>query len=226
MATKDLVDAVIVAAGQSVRYGSNKLLEDLCGRPVIVRTIDAIAKAPSVAQIIIVVAPDQLEQMKTTCIDTASTKKKLFVSGGERRQDSVQAGLKATSTQYVVIHDGARPLVEVKMIEDFIEAAKGNTAAVLTNTLNDSIKRISGKDVIENLNREDLRAAQTPQVVRKTDWLRSAEATKIDVSDDITMLEKSNGIIHIVEGSSENIKITQPMDLIIARTIWEQRAND
>ena len=59
MATKDLVDAVIVAAGQSVRYGSNKLLEDLCGRPVIVRTIDAIAKAPSVAQIIIVVAPDQ-----------------------------------------------------------------------------------------------------------------------------------------------------------------------
>ena len=97
---------------------------------------------------------------------------------------------------------------------------------MLTNTLNDSIKRISGKDVIENLNREDLRAAQTPQVVRKTDWLRSAEATKIDVSDDITMLEKSNGIIHIVEGSSENIKITQPMDLIIARTIWEQRAND
>ena len=63
-------------------------------------------------------------------------------------------------------------------------------------------------------------------MVRKTDWLRSAEATKIDVSDDITMLEKSNGIIHIVEGSSENIKITQPMDLIIARTIWEQRANN
>ena len=112
------------------------------------------------------------------------------------------------------------------MIEDCVEAAKGNTAAVLTNTLNDSIKRISGKDVIENLNREDLRAAQTPQVVRKTDWLRSAEATKINVSDDITMLEKSNGIIHIVEGSSENIKITQPMDLIIARTIWEQRANN
>ena len=79
MATKDLVDAVIVAAGQSLRYGSNKLLEDLCGRPVIVRTIDAIAKAPSIAQIIIVVAPDQLEQMKTTCIDTATTKKKLFV---------------------------------------------------------------------------------------------------------------------------------------------------
>ncbi len=225
MAKDNLVDAVIVAAGQSARYGSNKLLEDLCGRPVIIRAIDAIAKAPSIARIIIVVAPDQLERMKSICTNTESTKKKLFVSGGERRQDSVQAGLNATTTQYVVIHDGARPLIEVKMIEDCIAAAKGNAGAVLTNTLNDSIKRIAGKNVIENLNRDELRAAQTPQVVRKTDWMRSAKATKIDVSDDITMLEKGNGIIRIVEGNSENIKITQPMDLILARTIWEQRAN-
>ncbi len=225
MAKDNLVDAVIVAAGQSARYGSNKLLEDLCGRPVIIRAIDAIAKAPSIARIIIVVAPDQLERMKSICTNTESTKKKLFVAGGERRQDSVQAGLNATTTQYVVIHDGARPLIEVKMIEDCIAAAKGNAGAVLTNTLNDSIKRIAGKNVIENLNRDELRAAQTPQVVRKTDWMRSAKATKIDVSDDITMLEKGNGIIRIVEGNSENIKITQPMDLILARTIWEQRAN-
>jgi 2-C-methyl-D-erythritol 4-phosphate cytidylyltransferase len=225
MAKDNLVDAVIVAAGQSVRFGSNKLLEDLCGRPIIVRTIDAIAKAPSIARIIIVVAPDQIERMEYTCTYTESTKKKLFVAGGERRQDSVQAGLNITTTQYVVIHDGARPLIEVKMIEDCIDAAKGNAGAVLTNMLNDSIKRISGKNVIENLNREDLRAAQTPQVVRKKDWIRVAETIKIDVSDDITMLEKGDGIIRIVEGNSENIKITQPMDLILARTIWEQRAN-
>lgn len=225
MNKKDLVDAVIVAAGQSTRFGGDKLFADLCGYPVIVRTIDAIAKAPSIQQIIIVGAAEELEKLETLCKKSQSKKPKIFVEGGNRRRDSVEAGIGLTRTEYVAIHDGARPLVETSLIETCIEEARGRMGALLASPINDSIKRISGKNVIENLEREELRAAQTPQVVRKIDWIKSAKINTSDVSDDIAMLDKLDGEIHVIEGDLENIKITRPIDLILARTIWEQRAS-
>jgi len=144
--------------------------------------------------------------------------------GGLRRQDSVAAGLRLLGDcGWVIIHDGARPLVTVALIERALAAARETGAAVPAVPVKDTIKAVDGEGFVrETLPRADLRAVQTPQVFR-ADIIRAAyQATTDDVTDDASLVERLGCRVKLFPGADDNIKITTPEDLLIAGVLWRE----
>ena len=143
--------------------------------------------------------------------------------GGETRSQSVQNGFRAASqgTEFVAVHDAARPLVTGAEILRTIEGAKETGAACLTSPVTDTIKEVKGKRINRTIDRLSLRRAVTPQVFRYDilrDALFSSDLGEA-VTDECFLVEKIGGEIAYIEGSSRNIKITVPDDLIIAEAL-------
>ena len=219
------VDAVIVAAGSSTRFGGvDKLGANLCGRPVLGWTLVAFDAAPSIGRIVVVTAPGRLEEVRALGHTWAPRRFAAAVPGGARRRDSVEAGLRAVASRYVAIHDGARPLVTPALIEAAIAGARHGAGAILAVPVTDTIKEVSGGLVVDHPDRSRLWAAQTPQVVLRPAWLDAAGMSDNDETDDAAMLSRLGLECAVVEGSPENLKITRPLDLAVARLILEARA--
>ncbi len=151
-----------------------------------------------------------------------------IIDGGETRQDSVYNGLKALSpdVDIVVIHDGARPLVEETLIQDSIEAAQKNGAVIAAIPLKDTVKKSQKNFFIkETLNREEIWRAQTPQTF-KYDMILSAYhqayKDKFCATDDAAIVERYGHKVKMIIGSEENIKITTPFDIIIAENFLKR----
>ena len=143
------VDAVIVAAGSSARFGGgNKLVAALAGRPLLAWTLAAFEDAASVLGIILVASADSLEELRPIAEGAAPTKLRACVAGGERRRDSVEAGLRASAGRYVAIHDGARPLITSKLINDAVDRAQTRPGAILAVPVTDTIKEVRGGKII------------------------------------------------------------------------------
>lgn len=219
--TETFADAVVVAAGSSRRMGGrNKLLEPLGGRPILAWALHAMAAAPSVSSVILVAAPERVEEL--TALPWIREVAAKIVAGGARRQDSVAAGLAEASSEVLLIHDGARPLVRVETVEAVAHAAREHGAAVPVLPLVDSIKRVGPDGRALPVDRAGLFRAQTPQGARR-DLLTAAFAAlggpEHDWTDEAALLEAHGVPVTGIPGDPRNVKVTEPADLEAARAL-------
>ena len=217
--------AVIVAAGSAQRMqGIDKLLAPLDGVPVLRRSIEALASAPEITELIVVTRADRLEAVQALC--EGLSKPVSVVPGGKTRAESVLCGLSAAAMPYVAIHDGARPLVTVELIDEVLDAARVYLAAAPAVPVRDTIK-VAHDGIVEHTpDRSALFAVQTPQVFAADllkAALQSAIADGATVTDDCSAVERLGKEVRLTEGSEENIKITTPVDLAIAEAILQRR---
>jgi len=220
------VGAIIAAAGESRRMnGIDKVFAPLGGKPVISRVLDTFEKCDSIAQIIVVVSESNVEKCRGLIAGNKYSKPVEVCAGGKRRQGSVAAGLKRLKNcDWVVIHDGARPLVTKGLIEGGLEAAKETGAAVAAVPVTDTIK-MAGDDriVLETPPRQNLWAVQTPQVFRVGIISKAYQKADSEVTDDASLVEQLGNKVKLYTGSYDNIKITNSSDLLIAEALLENR---
>ncbi len=214
------VSAIIVAAGESRRMdGIDKVLAPLGDRPVLSHVLSVFDGCKAVGQIVLVVNQKSLKACQQLI---AELSKPIEVCvGGKRRQDSVAAGLKKLKDcEWVVIHDGARPLVTKELIEEGLKAAKETGAAVAAVPVTDTIK-VAGDDriVLETPVRQNLWAVQTPQLFRFDIISKAYQPAKDEVTDDAALVEQAGYKVKLYMGSYDNIKITTPQDLLIAEAL-------
>jgi 2-C-methyl-D-erythritol 4-phosphate cytidylyltransferase len=216
------VGVIIAAAGDSLRMqGVDKILALLAGKPVLVWSVEAFEDYPEVDRIILVNSEKHLGPVKCLTMDYKWSKVADVCVGGKRRQDSVAAGLKLLGhCEWVIIHDGARPLVSHDIIERGLKAAQETGAAVAAVPVTDTIKA-AGKDqiVIETPPRSQLWAVQTPQIFRFRIIEEAYRQAKGDVTDDSMLVEQIGGRVKLYMGSYDNIKITKPHDLAVAELL-------
>lgn len=220
-----MLSAIIVAAGQGLRLKAAlpKPLVKIRKLPAIIYSLVSLNRHPDIDEIIVVTSAGNRKAI-TQAVKSYSFKKiKVFVLGGKRRQDSVYNGLKAVSanTNWVLIHDSARPFIDGKSITEVISAAKKTGAAILGVPVKATIKSIKNGGMVDRtLNRNNLWEIQTPQVFKKEIILRAyKEYSKGNVTDDASLVEKLGKKVKIVPGSYENIKITTKEDLLFAEAI-------
>ena len=221
--------AVIPAAGSSSRMGGeNKLLSEIGGMPVIVRTVLAVAESDYISEIVVAVREEDLLTFAELFRAYEVPKPLKIVVGGESRMASVMAALSECDqrSDYVAVHDGARPLVTREVIDAAAAKAFVCSAAAPAVPVKDTIKIAVDHVVKETPQRSTLFAVQTPQVfdialLRAA--LQSALETHAAITDDCSAVERLGKEIYLTEGSYENIKITTPEDLLLAEAIWESR---
>jgi 2-C-methyl-D-erythritol 4-phosphate cytidylyltransferase len=218
----EIAGAVIVAGGSGTRMaGADKLFTEVTGRPLIAHATAPFQECASIDRIVLVMAPLNLKRGRELIDRHGFTKVTALVKGGERRQDSVRLGLQALGDcEYVAVHDGARPLVTVELIERGFEAARETGAAVPAVALADTVKE-AGPDgtVLRTLDRSRLWAVQTPQVFRYGLLLRAHEEITADVTDDAAMVEALGERVRLFEGSRTNLKVTTGEDLELVEVL-------
>ena len=219
------VGAVIVAAGESQRMGGvDKMLAKLGGEPLLLRATRAFQECPAVSQIVVVGSGENKEKCRHLVRGEEWSKVTDVCLGGRRRQDSVAAGLaQLRNCDWVVIHDGARPLVTVDLIERGLETAKETGAAVAAVPVTDTIK-VAGDDriVYQTPPRQNLWAVQTPQVFRTDIITEAYSRANGDVTDDASLVEQLGYRVKLYMGSYDNIKVTTPDDLALAEVLWRK----
>lgn len=212
------IKAIIPAGGSSSRYkGKNKLLEILNDKPVILHSIDTISSIESVEEIIIPASLDLMPVLKEILKDYSNVK---IVQGGKNRQESVYNGLKnCGECDFVIIHDGARPLIKKETILKCLESAYKNKAVIVAVKTIDTIKIVDENlKIIETPNRENLWNVQTPQIFDYNLILSAHQKLAGEnFSDDAGLLESLNVNVFVVEGEYSNFKITTENDLIQAK---------
>lgn len=225
----DHCTAVIVAAGSSSRMkGEDKLLLPLFGRTVIDRTVEAFQNCAMIDEIVIVTREDLLGYMRSLCAARAYNKVSAIVKGGETRVHSVMYGLDHVSekTGLVAIHDGARPLVTQDVIQSAICGAVDFHAAAPAIPVKDTVKTAKNRMVTGTPERASLYAVQTPQVFAY-DLLRGALQKalqeELPITDDCSAVEALGMSVYLSKGSEENLKITTPVDILLAEAILKGR---
>ena len=206
-----------------MRADRPKAFLDLGGQPLLLRAALAFEEAPSVERLVAVVSEDQVATARGIL---SSLKKTLaVVPGGPRRQDSVLEGLKQAPEAFegvVLVHDAARPLVDVGLIEEVARAAEQAGAALPVLRLVDTVKRLRDGCVVETLDREELGAAQTPQGFRFDLLVSAYEAAfrdDVTLTDEAMAVERIGAPVRAVPGSARNRKITTPEDLAWAEGV-------
>jgi 2-C-methyl-D-erythritol 4-phosphate cytidylyltransferase len=224
-ASQESVGAIIAAAGRSERMGGrDKLFAVVGGKPLLAHTLIAFDACRGVDRVVLVLSPENIERGRELVAEAGFGKVAAVCQGGERRQDSVCNGLEAlASCQWVVVHDGARPLVTAGLIERGLEAAKETGAAIAALPIADTVKEVEPPGLIgRTLSRGQLWAAQTPQVFRY-DILREAhQRAQGEATDDAALVEKAGYRVKVFEGSSRNIKVTTAADLAIVEALLAQ----
>ena len=222
--------AVIVAAGSARRMGGvDKIMAELEGEPLILRTVRAFQETAVIGEIVIVTRPDLIVPISDLCQRAGLHKVSLVVAGGETRQASVSQGLGSLTkgTQLAAIADGARPLVSPQLIDRVVRADNTFGAAAPALPVKDTVKAVRADGAVEQtLDRSALRAVQTPQVFTAS-LLKAALQSAIDkdlpITDDCSAVELLGKAVYLTEGDEENLKITTPVDLILAEAILRAR---
>ncbi len=205
--------------------GEDKLFVSLAGEPVLARAIEVFDGCAAIGQVVVVLRKDAVAPVREMVAAHGWAKVSDSCVGGKRRQDSVLTGLDLLDEwQWVVIHDGARPLVTGDLIERGLKAAVETGAAVAAVPVTDTIKTAgAGRIVTGTPTRDDLWAVQTPQVFRR-EMLDDAyrQATTV-ATDDATLVERAGNNVKLYMGDYDNIKITTPHDLAVAEALWWHR---
>lgn len=216
---------VITAAGNSTRFGDNKLLLEILGKPVIVRTVEQFAKCHQIDEIVVATRKQDIlyyqELFKN--IDFAIK----VVEGGNERIESMYNGVKASCGDIILTHDGARPLTPVWLIKNLIQAVETYGAAMTAVPPSATIKYAEDDLIIRNsLPRATTWIAQTPQGFKRDILLSSLESAinqKYFVATDDSEIVAMHGYqVKIVPGDHVNIKVTVKSDLAIATELFKQ----
>jgi 2-C-methyl-D-erythritol 4-phosphate cytidylyltransferase len=219
--------AVIVAAGRGTRFGGPKQLIDLAGKPMLAWSIETFASMPEIVELVVVTEPEFLEATQAVCARSAGgVLPWRVVAGGATRQESVRLGIAALPLPCggVLVHDGARPLVEAHDIRAGMHPVRPGIATLLATPCIDTIK-VANEDrkVVRTMDRATLWAAQTPQFATYRDMERAhGEAVRGEwpaATDDAALLERAGADVIVVESSIDNIKVTHPGDLVRAEAI-------
>ncbi len=234
------VDAIVVAAGSSRRMGGvDKLAARIDGRSLLAWTVDAVRRSPLVERLVVVVAGDRVDETRDDLGGLATT----VVTGGARRHESVAAGLDALvrldtdagpnaaelgRERVVLVHDGARPLVSRRLVEEVAAAAARDGAAVPGTPVHDTIKTVHGSRVRATVDRSGFIAVQTPQGVRRglllDAFARFPPSGPETWPDEAALLEACNVAVQLIPGEPDNRKVTVPADLaVVARALGETR---
>jgi 2-C-methyl-D-erythritol 4-phosphate cytidylyltransferase len=225
MQNNQKVGAIIVAAGRGERMsGLDKMFAPLGGKPVLARVVNVFEQCNSIDQIVVALSEQALEQGKKLVAQEGFSKVTDVCLGGKLRQNSVAAGLsRLKNCHWVVIHDGARPLVTVALIEAGLGVAGEIGAAVAAVPVTDTIK-VAGDDrfVQKTPLRQNLWAVQTPQVFRSDIITQAYHKIQVEVTDDASLVERLGCRIKLYMGSYDNIKITNASDLALAEIIWRE----
>ena len=219
------VSAIIAAGGRGSRFGGAqpKQLQTLGGVPILKRSVDALLNGYAFDEVIVAL-PAELAANPPSYLDDV-----IVVEGGERRQDSVANAFRvvAPSSQVIVIHDAARPLVTASLLERTIATAVQHGAAIAALQARDTVKRGDANGVIRGtLPRGEIFLAQTPQAFR-VGVLRDAlelASKGTDATDEAMLAEAAGHHVHLVEGDPRNLKITTPEDLILAEALEHRDA--
>ena len=218
--------AVIVAAGNASRMGGiDKVMAELGGEPMIVRTVRTFQTCDAIKEIVIVTREDLIVPIMGLC--AGFDKVKAVVAGGASRAESVMLGLNALSCNVTLaaVQDGARPLITHEVIDRTVRAAHSYGAAAPAIPVKDTIKVVNGGVVSNTPDRKTLQAVQTPQVFDLSmlkGALKKAFADGAEVTDDCSAVERMGMSVKIVEGDERNIKVTTPLDLSIAKLLLEE----
>lgn len=221
--------AVIVAAGNSTRMGMPKQFVAFYGEPALFYTLRAFDQAESVSEIVVVARADEQEKILQLAGRACRAKMFCCVTGGDSRQQSVLAGVRAASktAEIVAVHDGARLLITPDKINQVVADAAQYGASALGVRVKDTIKTVGEDCIVAGTPaRETLWAVQTPQVFPRAAFLcaleRAAEEGR-EYTDDCQLWEQQGNPVHLLLGSDENIKLTTPTDLLVAQAILQKR---
>lgn len=216
---------ILAAAGRSSRFGDalkKKPYVDLQGKPIWLRALEAFTAHSDHAQSIIVVSADDLDWFKEKYRPNLAFLDVQVIAGGAERANSVERGLLqvATSTDFVAVHDAARPLITREWVDLVFKAAQKTGAAIPAAPIRGTIKRVNQGNISETVPREGLWEAQTPQFFRR-ELLIDAYANRggFTATDEAQLLERMGHPVAIVECSPMNIKITTQEDLRIAQAL-------
>jgi 2-C-methyl-D-erythritol 4-phosphate cytidylyltransferase len=222
--------AVVPAAGRGERLGAAgpKALELLGGQPLLVHAVHALAAAAGVRLVVVAAPPDRIDATNAVLAAHHPGAELVVVPGGATRQASVRAALAALppDVSVVLVHDAARPLAPVALVESVAAAVRAGAAAVVPGLpVADTVKRVEGDVVVTSLDRSGLRAVQTPQGFRR-DVLERAHAQTAaggEVTDDAGMVEALGLPVRVVPGHEEAFKVTGPLDLLLAEAVLARR---
>jgi len=225
------VHLLIAAAGSGRRMGAagNKLLLELAGRPVLAWTLEAALASPVIRWIGIVGQPLDAEPIAAIVAAADPDRPVQWILGGETRQESVSRGLAAlpAGAEGVLIHDGARCLVEPELLERCAAAVRGGQAVIAATPVTDTIKQVDPAGTITATpDRAGLWAAQTPQgfpVQRLRQAHAAATAEGWSVTDDAALFERLGWPVQVLQAPPSNIKLTTPFDLTIAAAVLGAR---
>ena len=217
---------LIVAGGRGTRMGGPqpKQFLQLAGRPVLMHTLEAFDRWDASARLIVVLPEDQINTWKRLCEAHVFGRTHHVVAGGETRFHSVRNGLGAVASNgLIAVHDGVRPLVAPSVIAACFAAAADGGAAVPVVPVVESVREVDADGGSRPVDRTRLRVVQTPQVFR-ADVLRAAYRLPYDprFTDDASVVEASGVAVRLVPGNRENIKLTTPMDLLLAEQLMRR----
>lgn len=226
--SRPFCSAVILAAGNSVRMGEDKIEMASGSVPVFIRTLKVFEAVEAVDEIVLVTREDRMEALAQEVKDYGLTKVRSVIAGGKTRAESSLAGVTAVSPEakIIAVHDCARPFVSERIITESIEAADRYYAAAPAVPCTDTLKVIDGEFMHGTMDRTKLCRIQTPQVFH-ADIIKGALSyvvkNQLPVTDDTSAVEYLGYKTRIIEGDSDNIKLTTPEDLIFAKAILRKR---
>jgi len=214
--------ALIAAAGSGARLGAGgpKALAEVGGKRLVEWSLEAFAESGAVGEVVVVAPPSLVSRLSSLGPNV--------VAGGASRSESVANGLAHVESEFVVVHDAARPLVTAGLVDEVVEelAERADLAGVVAAApVTDTVKEAGGDRTVERtLDRRRLWAVQTPQAFR-TEALREAQAAGdlAGATDDAMLVEQAGGRVAIHEASAENLKVTTPLDLEVADLLLARR---
>lgn len=223
-----MISAIILAGGKGKRMGApvSKQFIEIKGKPIIYYTIKKFSENKKIDNIVVVLSKDEVGYFKENILEKYNLKVDNIVIGGTERQDSVYNGLKSledTNTDIVLIHDGARPFISDRIIDDGIKFAQVYGACAPGVMPKDTIKiKNESNFSVSTPERGSLVAIQNPQVFKFNEILECHEKIKINnivVTDDTMVAEKFGYSVYLYDGEYTNIKVTTPEDLILGEKL-------
>jgi 2-C-methyl-D-erythritol 4-phosphate cytidylyltransferase len=222
--------AIIAAAGTGSRMASDrpKQFLQLAGTPIIFDTLKPFELCDRIQEVIVVLPAEQSAEFLAQAAKRGLRKLARVVPGGVTRADSVKRGLQSirgATAEIVAVHDGVRPFVTVEEIENTIEAAQRDGAAILATPATDTIKLVEENKIVRTLDRRSVRQALTPQCFRYELLRRAYDQVDVNdplLTDESALVERLGHAVTIVEGSARNIKITTARDLLVAEALLHE----
>ncbi|MGQ0623604.1 MAG: 2-C-methyl-D-erythritol 4-phosphate cytidylyltransferase [Sporichthyaceae bacterium] len=220
--------AVVPAAGRGERLGPGtpKALRELGGVPILVHAVRALARARGVDLVTVAAPPGDVAAVLALLSDHDVPAEVTVVAGGATRTESVRFAVASlpADVDVVLVHDAARPLVPVELVDAVVRAVRAGARAVVpVLPLVDTVKEVVGDAVLATPDRSRLRAVQTPQGFDRAVLEKAHAQADADATDDAGLVERLGVPVHVTAGSAEAFKVTRPLDLIFAEALLAQR---